>query len=59
MNFEEIKDHLHFIDARDGDKVCIDVIRMDGKIYSLGWYSISQNGRTQRGQADFFQGGEK
>jgi hypothetical protein len=35
-----LKDHLHFIDGRDGDKVCVDILRWDGCIWGLSWYSL-------------------
>jgi hypothetical protein len=37
-----LNDHLHFIDGRDGDKVCVDILRWDGSVLGLNWYSLRE-----------------
>jgi hypothetical protein len=33
-------EHLHFLDTPDGDRICIDIERFDGVVFSIGWYTM-------------------
>lgn len=36
------QEHMHHLDAPNGDKVCVDIFRALGKVTEFSWYALRE-----------------